>query len=171
MPIKADFTLKVCLLGAVKLTKNADPDKYSYFGYGIGFDSCSLFSVPNFDWGKNVVSLRVGDSSSVHIDNKKKDILAFGKALTQGWDNTTITAEAEYSIDFSRSRRKFYLSLNFNRGNNFLIVNATKIYQFNGKDPEIKPYPLHLGDISKDFAVNNTNESIKWLRVQLFCWL
>ena len=31
-----DFTLDNCLFGAVKLTKNADPDKYGYSGYGIG---------------------------------------------------------------------------------------------------------------------------------------
>ena len=37
--LNADFT---CLFGAVKLTKNPDPDKYSYSG--IGFDSSSLFS-------------------------------------------------------------------------------------------------------------------------------
>ena len=30
-----DFTLKDCLFGTVKITKNADPDKYSYSGYGI----------------------------------------------------------------------------------------------------------------------------------------
>ena len=30
-----------------------------------------------------------------------------------------------------------------------------KIYQFKGKDSEIKPYPLSLGNISKDFADNN----------------
>ena len=53
--LNADFTLKDHLFGAVKLTKNPDPDKYSYSGYGIGFDSRSLFSVPNFDWGKNVL--------------------------------------------------------------------------------------------------------------------
>ena len=44
-----DFTLKSCLFGAVKLTKNADPDKYSNLGYGIGLDSHSLFLVPGFD--------------------------------------------------------------------------------------------------------------------------
>ena len=27
--LSGDFTLKSCLFGAVKLTKNADPDKYS----------------------------------------------------------------------------------------------------------------------------------------------
>ena len=29
-----------CLFGNVKITKTADPDKYSYLGYGVGFDSC-----------------------------------------------------------------------------------------------------------------------------------
>ena len=43
--LNADFTLKDCLFGAVKLTKNADPDKYSYSRYGIGFDSRSLFHI------------------------------------------------------------------------------------------------------------------------------
>ena len=33
--LNAKFTLKNCLFRAVKLTKNADPDKYSYSGYGM----------------------------------------------------------------------------------------------------------------------------------------
>ena len=37
----AKFTLKDCLFGNVEITKNADPNKYSYSGYEIGFDSCS----------------------------------------------------------------------------------------------------------------------------------
>ena len=41
--LNADFTLKDCLFGAVKLTKNANPNKYSYSGYGIEIDSRSLF--------------------------------------------------------------------------------------------------------------------------------
>ena len=40
-------TLENCLFGSVKLTKNADIDKYGYSGYGIGFDRkaslCFLF--------------------------------------------------------------------------------------------------------------------------------
>ena len=31
-------TLENCLFGSVKLTKNADFDKYGYFGYDIGFN-------------------------------------------------------------------------------------------------------------------------------------
>ena len=46
-------------------------------------------------------------SSSVHIDNKKKDVLVLGKGPTQELDDTKLIAEAHYSINFSRSNRKF----------------------------------------------------------------
>ena len=53
--LNTDFTLKECLYGTVKLTKNADPDKYKYSGYGIGFDSRSKFSLLDGSMGKNVI--------------------------------------------------------------------------------------------------------------------
>ena len=62
-----------CLFGGVKLTKIADPDKYLYSGYGIGFISHLLFALPNFDWGKSVV-FGVYMSSSENIDNKKRHL-------------------------------------------------------------------------------------------------
>ena len=99
--LNADFTLKDYLFGAVKF-KNSDPDKYSYSGYRIGFDPCSLFSAPNFNWGKNIFIFRVD------IYNKKKDILILGEDPTQGSSDTTIIAEAEYSNNFSRSQRNFF---------------------------------------------------------------
>ena len=89
--------LSYCLFESVKITKNAYTDKYSYSGHGIGFDSCSIFSVRNFDWGKNVI-FGLDMSSSVHINNKGKDILILVKGPTQGLDCTTFTAEAEYSF-------------------------------------------------------------------------
>ena len=46
-------------------------------------------------------------SSSVHMDNKKTDILILGIAPTQGLHGTTLAAEAQYSISFSRSNRNF----------------------------------------------------------------
>ena len=45
-------------------------------------------------------------SLSVHTDNKNKYILTLSKGPTQGLHNTTLTVEAEYSINFSRSQRK-----------------------------------------------------------------
>ena len=76
-------------------------------------------------------------SSSLDIDNKKKDILILGIGPTQGLDDTRLSAEAQYSISFSRSNRKFCLSLHYNGRNSFLFVNATKIYQFKAKDFKI----------------------------------
>ena len=43
------------LFGAVRLTKNADIDKYQYSGYGIAFDRESAFSFPVDGFGQNVV--------------------------------------------------------------------------------------------------------------------
>ena len=36
-----------------------------------------------------------------------------------------------------------------------LFVNATKIYQFKAKYSEIEDYKLCLGNISKDFTIND----------------
>ena len=39
--------------------------------------------------------------SSVHIDNKKKNILILGKNATDGLDDTTLTVENERTINFT----------------------------------------------------------------------
>ena len=41
--------------------------------------------------------------SSEYIDNKSKDIFIPVRGLTQGLDNTTLTAEAKYPIKFTES--------------------------------------------------------------------
>ena len=45
-------------------------------------------------------------SSSVHIDNKNKDILIRSEGPTQGLDDTTLTAEAKYLISFTQLEKK-----------------------------------------------------------------
>ena len=42
-------------------------------------------------------------SSCVHVDNKSKDILILVKGPTQRLDDTTLTGEAKYSINFTQS--------------------------------------------------------------------
>ena len=69
------------MFGSVKLTKNADFDKYRYTGYGIGFDRETSFSIGN-ETGKNVIIFGVDMSSSSKIDNRKKDILILDKRPT-----------------------------------------------------------------------------------------
>ena len=60
------------LFGAVRLTKNADIDKYGYSGYGIKFDRRGSFSFPGGGFGSNVIIFGEDTSSSVHVDNKKR---------------------------------------------------------------------------------------------------
>ena len=51
------------------------------------------------------------------------------------------------------------MSLHYNGSNSFLFVNGVKIYQFKAKDSEINASPLSLGNISKDFAVDNMKKT------------
>ena len=125
--LNTDFTLGNCLFGSVKLDVNADLDKYKYTGYDIIF-------------GADV-------SSFVHIDNKGNHILIFGEGPTQGLDDTTLTAEAIYPINFTQPNKRSALSLHYNGSNSFLFVNDTKIFQFKAKNSEIKDYPLYLVNI------------------------
>ena len=83
------------------LAKNDDPNKHTYSGYGIGFDLRLELSLTEGSVDKNVIIFGVNMSSSLHIDNKKKNILTPGKSPTQGLDDTTLTAEAQNSINFS----------------------------------------------------------------------
>ena len=94
------------MFGAVRLTKNADNDKYGYSGCGIEFGRKSRFSFSNGGFGQNVIIFGVDMSCSVHVDNKKKYIFVFGKGPTQGLEHT-LTAEKMYSINFTVTRKKF----------------------------------------------------------------
>ena len=98
-------------------------------------------------------------SSSVHVDNKKKYILILGEGPTQGLDGTTLTAEKKYSINFNENNKKFCLSLHYNGANSNLFVNGIEIIEFKAKDSEIAATPLCLGNISKDFSVDNIKKT------------
>ena len=152
-----DPTLKNCLFGAVTLTKNAN-DKYAYSGYGIGFDGKTSFSFPSGRFGQNVIIFGVDMSSSVHVDNKKRDVLILGNGRTQGLEHT-LNAEKMYSINFTVTIKKFCLSLHYNEANSYLFVNGTEIIKFKAKDPEIVATPLCLGNISKDWSVDNMKKT------------
>ena len=136
-------------MGAVKLSRNADIDKYGYSGYGIGFDRHGSFSLFGTELGGNVIVFGVDMSSSTKIDNRKKDILILGKGPTQGLEHT-LSAEKMYSINFTEHNKKFCLSLHYNKANSYLFVNGKEIHKFKAKDSEIVAIPLCLGNISKD---------------------
>ena len=51
--------------------------------------------------GKNVTIFGGDMSSSVHVDNKNKDIVILAEGPIQGSDDTTLTEEAKYPINFT----------------------------------------------------------------------
>ena len=55
------------------LTRNTDPDKYFYSGYGIEFDAHSDFLLSCGDeFGKNVIIFQVDNSSYLQAADRKR---------------------------------------------------------------------------------------------------
>ena len=98
-------------------------------------------------------------NSSIHIDNKGKDILILALGPTQGLGENSLTEEKMYSINFTVTKKKFCLSLHYNGANSYLFVNGTEIYKFKAKDCEIVARLLCLGNISKDWSVDNMKKT------------
>ena len=132
------------------MTKNVDIDQNKFSGYGIGFDRKGEFSFGN-EFGRSCIIFEADLSSSSHANSKKDKILVLGKAFVQGINGTTIYAEKLYSINFTE--KKHCLSLHYNGANSYLFVNRTEIHK--AKASEIVASPLCLGNISKNFSVEN----------------
>ena len=66
-------------------------------------------------------------SSSLHFDNKEKDISIICEEPTKGLNDTKLTGEAKYPINFTQSGKRFALSLHYNENNSFLFINVTKV--------------------------------------------
>ena len=92
-------------------------------------------------------------SSSRKIDNRKEDILILGKGLNQGLEGT-LSAEKMHSINFTENNKTFCFSLN-----SFLFVTDTEIHKFKAKDSEIVLTPLCLGNISKQWSIDNMKQT------------
>ena len=60
-----------------------------------------------------------------------------------------------YSINFKKHNKKLVLNLRYNGKNSYLFVNGTEIHKFKAKDFEIVATPLCVGNISKDWPVDN----------------
>ena len=59
------------------------------------------------------------------------------------------------------TRKTNCLSLHCNGANSYLFVNDTEIYKFKAKDSEIVATSLCLGNMSKDWSVDNMKK--KWV--------
>ena len=88
----------------------------------------------------------------------KKDILVLRKVPIQGLEHT-LTAEKMYSVNFTLTRKMFCLSLHHSEPNSYLFVSGKEIVKFKVKDSAIVGTPLCLGNISKDWSVDNMKKN------------
>ena len=63
-------------------------------------------------------------------------------------------AEKMYWINFTELNKKI-LSLHYSGANSYLFVNGNEIHKFKAKASETVTTPLCLGNISKDWSVDN----------------
>ena len=148
--LNADFALKYCLFRAVKLSKNAnlDNNKMLCCGYVIGFNSCWIFSIRNFDWSRFVILFDVVNSSLPHIGNRKKDISILNEKQAQ-------KSEAKYPTNTTNIRNKLFLVCIIIEARRFLYAYSVKTHRLKAKESEIKSYTLCLDNISKDLTIDN----------------
>ena len=57
---------------------------------------------------RNLIIFRADIGSSVHVDNKNKNILILGEGPTQWLDDATLKSEARYLINFTQPNKDFY---------------------------------------------------------------
>ena len=132
---------------------------YKYTGYDIGFDSKGNISFPGGSFGQNVIIFGADVSSSVHANNKTKNLLILVEGITEGLDDTTLTTEKMYPINFSTTKKKLCLSLHYHGATSFSFVNGTEVIEFKAKYFEVVANPPCLGNISEDFSGDNMKKT------------
>ena len=85
-------------------------------------------------------------------------VLVLGKGPTQGLEHT-LTAEKMSSVYFTLTKKVFCLSLHYNGANGYFLVNGKEIVKFKAKDSAIVATLLCLGNIWKDWSVNNMKKT------------
>ena len=74
------------------------------------------------DFARNVVIFDVDNTSSSHTNNQKDNVLVLGEGPTKAI-NDSICAAEKTTVNFSKAKAKFCLSLHYNDVKSFLYVN------------------------------------------------
>ena len=64
-----------------------------------------------------------------------------------------------YSVNFTDHRKKCCLRMHYNGANSYLFANSIEIIEFKAKDSNITATLLCLGNISKDWSVDNMKDT------------
>ena len=84
----------------------------------------------------------VNTSSSSQIDNRKNNFLVLGEGITFGINGNFYAPEKQFSINFSKAKTKFCLSLHYNGDNSYLFVSGKEIYKFKANNGNANSFQL-----------------------------
>ena len=101
-----NFTLKNCLFGTIKFTRNVDISKFTYNCWGIAFDGKGYWSFEN-DPARNVIIFGDDNSSSFHLDNPQNNFLVLGKKPTEGINGSVGAAEKKLVLTLVEQIQNF----------------------------------------------------------------
>ena len=153
------FTVQNALFGAMQITKNTATSKYKYIGYGICFDEGGMFSMGNINIGRNVIIFGVHENSVIHSNNKANNIFIMGDGFVQGINDTTLYAEKICSQNFTQPSKKFVLSLHYNGGESYLLVNGKKELKCKCKTENLVKEKLCLGNLSDQWTTSESEKT------------
>ena len=105
-----NFTLKKCLFGGTNIVKNSHQSKYMYGGFGFGND-----------FARNVIIFGVDNSLSSHADKHTNKFLLSGEGPTDDINLSFSTVEKKFSINFTKAKTKFCLSVCYNGDNSYVL--------------------------------------------------
>ena len=137
-------------IGALKLTKNAEPDKYNYSGYCSVFNSRESFLLSNgSDFGKNVIIFGDDMSSWGYVLIIKRKIFWFLVKAQQMVQMILRWLQGDNILKILLSNRKKSLRLHYNEMTSYIFFNDVDLYKFEAKDSEINSAPLCLSNASQ----------------------
>ena len=124
-----NFAIKNCFFDATSIVKNSDKKKYVYSGYEIAFDGEGKESFNN-NTARTVITFGVDNRSPSHSDNCKNIFLTLGEGTSFGINGSLGLPDKKFSINYTKPKTKFRLSLYYNTDNSYLFVNRKKIFKF-----------------------------------------
>ena len=82
-----------------------------------------------------------------------------GEGQTYGINGGFGSPKKKFSINFSKSKTRFCLSLHYNADNSYLFVNRKEIFKFKASNKNVNfPTQLCLGSISNGFGPTESRE-------------
>ena len=93
-----------------------------YSGYEIVFDGEGSWSFVN-KFAGNVASFGIDNSSLYHADNGKNNFLVLGEGSIDDINCSIRAAKKNFTINFSKAKTKFSLSLHYDHDNSCLFLN------------------------------------------------